>query len=222
MNTNELHCQLIIHGYDCDAETITSSIGIKPTSVIEKGSIKNKHATAPILWDTNYWIFEIESFDDIYPEQLLAQLIDRVYSHKNDFVKLSKQYSTELSLYGTVYKPHVGAHIDIELLRKISELNIEFDISFYALTPDFLGDKGSIDTLALRLLETGIYDSTQAHLVSEALAMFESQSEEINDSLLQDLVDDEADVSDMTEALKQIKKKLASIEQGLKKSKLLG
>lgn len=124
--SKEIKCELLVSDYDCPAEDITEAIGLSPTEVIKKGSVRHadpKGIQPPVLHDQNVWILKSDLSLDADPEEHIASLLNRIQENAPDVIKLS--------VYGIAHDEHVGLHLEKQVILKIAELGISFDFDVY-------------------------------------------------------------------------------------------
>ncbi len=135
MKQDEIKSVFLILDYDCAPEDISKTLGMEPTETITKGDIKKVDPSGvhpPILHKRNVWAlkFELPVNADVYDH--INYALTELRSKTKEIVELTSKYSGELSVYGFA-KDHdrVAIHLDKEVIKQLSELNISLDIDVY-------------------------------------------------------------------------------------------
>lgn len=123
---NNGRCSLIINGEELDYEYIDKLLPIKPVEIGRKGERIEKWSK--ILRNNDTWQYSFE-FEDSSPEIVIEKLLKEIELYKNNVDELSKKYEVYIRLYIQDDEAQIYFLISKEILKKISELNIDFGIS---------------------------------------------------------------------------------------------
>lgn len=123
---NNGRCSLIINGEELDYEYIDKLLPIKPVEIGRKGERIEKWSK--ILRNNDTWQYSFE-FKDSSPEIVIEKLLNEIELYKDNVDELSKKYEVYIRLYIQDDEAQIYFLISKEILKKISELNIDFGIS---------------------------------------------------------------------------------------------
>lgn len=118
----------------------------------------------------------------------------------------------------------MGVYLDAEKIKELAELNVQIDVSYYALTPEYLNDEinGKKLSSIFESFETvkGMdkISSNEAAAMVKVLKMVEDHATVIQNIDLSYLVDDKVTEQKRVEVLEDIRSKLQLIQEAIKQS----
>lgn len=128
----EVYAYFFITDYECNHNEITDLLKINPNKIECKGEISSSGRQRK----ENYWIIDSKSLkNEIYIHNHIKYVIDIIYNKKNIIYDLSKKYYCGINCVGKYYPPTFGMHLDVDLIKKIYELNVPVDFDIYWIDP---------------------------------------------------------------------------------------
>jgi hypothetical protein len=138
---------LVISSADHPAYYVTQVLGLDPDLAAEKGDLRPRQLDSgnePIrrrVYDTSMWILEVESDpgtkmamveDDAKGFGTLQVLADRLMGRGPLLAQIRRDYSVELTWYGTASGTQTGFTLPSTLLSDLAELGLDVNCTVYA------------------------------------------------------------------------------------------
>jgi len=126
---NEIYLILKIQNFNSKAKWITKQLGIKPTSIWEKGHIRKiRNSKVKILVDS----WELESDLDVH--RSLSDHMENIFNKINNleaFRQITREFDVILfcAIYFCTSNP--SFRIDTKLLKFLGDYNIKLDFDLY-------------------------------------------------------------------------------------------
>lgn len=126
---NGNHCYLSVRSTDYSLEELAQCTRLKHTSGYSKGAIENFGSAR---YKNSFLRFELLDSECYSTEDALRLLLDKLEPHKDEIAELSRKADVGISIEKFQYTS--GDHelvLDIELLKRLAELNVEVWIDPY-------------------------------------------------------------------------------------------
>ena len=126
---------LITDYEDINHEEITQQLGINPSKVYIKSTVRNPYSSPPILWKFNRWIMYSPLYEHASFEDQMNSMLD-ILEPKIDLLKpFCQKYRCEFLCAIYVYPNSEESTPWVQLNNRynnlIKELDIEFDFDLY-------------------------------------------------------------------------------------------
>ena len=132
---DDIKSELLIIGFDCPPEEITTAIGLSPTKVVKKGDVKHGDSSmvGPVSrHNDNVWILQSDISNTAPLEEHIELMLKKMKPHSEAIAALAERYSGELSIYGFAHDATRQAlHIERRYIHELEQLGIDLDIDIY-------------------------------------------------------------------------------------------
>ncbi len=124
-----------IYEFECASEELTKQLGISPTEVRVKGETRlvGKSNQSRIINKENIWILKSDLPLAARVEDHIANILNKMSSHEEQFIKVTNKFYTEFSCGLYFYETNPGIHLDNNLLKKLALLNTRIDLDMYCM-----------------------------------------------------------------------------------------
>ena len=127
--------ELVVVSENHSLDMILKEIDFKPQKQWEKG--ERERPAKPVVCDHSGFVFSLENRKTGELENKLKQLIDFLIQRRESILALSDIATVEISITYYGYKDQMwGIHLEKDMIKKMSELNISFDVDLYASGKD--------------------------------------------------------------------------------------
>ena len=136
----EISIHLILTGFSCDPDEITTLTNIEPAKVWRTGDPITPNSSSYVRKENGWRVSSqidrtIASGEYIAFEEYVKSTLDQLQIGWQPLVDLCKRYDAELAcaiyLYFEGQSPAI--HFDKEIIQRIAALNAEIDIDIYVL-----------------------------------------------------------------------------------------
>ena len=139
-SNDEISVSFGIFDFECTFDEITSKVGLKPDKTLKKGDRTKLPNGKELdrLVEQNAWLIKItgnnnellQSQLDVCMQEILAKL-DPI---ADNIKELSRQYYTEISVYGYADGPGAGFNLKAAYISSIARLGAELDVDLYVIS----------------------------------------------------------------------------------------
>lgn len=127
--------ELVVVSENHSLDWMLEKINFKPQRQWKKG--ERKRFTHSVVYDHSGFVFSLETRKTGELEEKLKQLITFLIQRKESIVTLSDIATVEISITYYGYKDQMwGIHLEKDIIKKMSELNITLDVDLYASGKD--------------------------------------------------------------------------------------
>lgn len=117
-----------------NAESIISMSNLEPTQYWSKGEKRYKHIDNDAKWRFSKVIYEPNPEPDEF-EDKIVKLLDYLERDKEGVRKIVDQYNGYIQVAAMFHNGNSmlgGVHLDVEIMKRLTALNLEIDFDLYA------------------------------------------------------------------------------------------